>query len=242
MKKISLHILFLCLLQSCLSEDTSKQTVNLSQSPTQIIIDTTATLQKKDTLKLEMDSLSITIKKAKAEKKIISAENKVLLEQIHLKLKNNLKVKVLIVPCSNCYTCGTKGYEINPIVEKVLAKLPDNIEIETFSFKKMCKEGCHGVYDKKHAKGILKNTQADFLIMTKIEGKCTPYRKNKNSIPIFPNTGVHKWGYGIKILNTKTLVQKKPLYAKDLKYYESIENHLIKNIHTLLEGMEAIHK
>lgn len=242
MKKLLLYTLFFFLLQSCLSETTLKHPINSSQTPSKNSIDTNDLLSKEDSLKPQIDSLSIAIEKAKAERKIISAENKVLLEQIHFKFKNNLKVKVLIVPCSNCYTCGTKGYEINPIVEKTLAKLPENIELETFSFKRMCKDGCHGVYDKKYAKGILKNTQADFLIMTKIEGRCTPYRKNKNSTPVFPNTGVHKWGYGIKILNTKTLVQKKPLYIKDLKYYESIENHLIKNIHTLLEEMEAIHK
>lgn len=155
---------------------------------------------------------------------------------LHKELDSS-KTKVLIIPCSNCYTCSTKGYELNSVIENVLKKNA-TLEVIPFSHKKFCKNGCIGIKDHAHAQYLLKISKADFLVSTRIYGKCTPYRAEKDGKWIMPNSGDKSWGYAIKITNSTSIYKKQVIYVKGLKFFESIEQHLLKNIAQVIENLK----
>ena len=131
-------------------------------------------------------------------------------------------ITVLIVPCSNGYDYQTYGFDLNPSIEKYLSAIK-NIKIKPMSLKKMKGHGYQGVFDKKYCDRILQNHDVDFLIMTKIKGDLTDYRK------FIKGT----WGYETKILETSTMIQTKGISAENLETFKDIDLHVKQNISKL---------
>ena len=136
------------------------------------------------------------------------------------------KIKIMVIPCSNDYDFGTNGIELTPYIEEAL-KQSDSIEVVPFPFKEMKGTGYFGVYDKRYCKPILDKVHADYLIMSELRGNPEGRFKSDSS-----------WGYGTKILNTKTMIQVSSIQADHLSKYEDIGKSVQRNINNLVADLE----
>lgn len=143
--------------------------------------------------------------------------------------------KVLIVPCANGYEYNMYDGDINPYLEEYLAT-DERLTIESFPYKKMQGAGYFGVYDKKHCESILENTDADFLIMTRMEGGLMQIQLMKDS------TASPNWGYSTRILNTKTMEQFDGIRGSKFSSFENIDPDVKKKAGELIQLILDSHK
>lgn len=139
--------------------------------------------------------------------------------------KETTKLTVCVIPTSNGYDYAQQGYEIESTLEKSLSK-SKNIQLAKFTLSKFKGSGYQGIYDKKYCRKILKNCKVDCIIMSRISGG---YYLSTEEFEL--------WGYEIKILNTKTMVQKISIGQKDFETFEEIQSHIEQNINKLVEDM-----
>lgn len=139
--------------------------------------------------------------------------------------------KVLIVPCANGYLYHMKAGVVNTSLEKYLAQ-DERVELLSFPYVAMNGAGYFGVYDKKHCKDILKHTDADFLVMTRMIGGLEPMVLEEQS-----DTEKRNWGYSTKILNREKMDQLKGISAKNLSVFEEIDSHVKRNVSVLVNSI-----
>ncbi|MFK7784451.1 MAG: hypothetical protein AB8B56_05000 [Crocinitomicaceae bacterium] len=135
--------------------------------------------------------------------------------------------KVLIIPCANGYEYNVRDGDVNPSLEEYLT-LDERVTVEPFPYKKMQGAGYYGVYDKKHCASILENTDADFLIMTRMKGGLMPMQLMKDS------TTSPNWGYSTRILNTSTMEQIDGIRGSQFPTFESLDPDVKKKIDALI--------
>ncbi len=139
------------------------------------------------------------------------------------------KMSVLLLPCSNGYDFGTDGYDFVPIISRELEKF-DEIVVVPFPYKTLMNTTYYGVYNKRYCKPIIDKVEVDYILMTRFT---EPH-------PDAVGNDMVKWGYEIKILNTKTMHQITSIGKMDMKEYRSIEEDIIINIHTLIKDMRDL--
>ncbi len=146
-------------------------------------------------------------------------------ETIKEPIKQTSPITVMIVPCSNGYEYAQRLGDLNPSLEKYIAK-DKRIHLEPFPYNKMKGSGFHGVYDKHYCKQILETVSVDFLIMSEMSGGIgMPHLDS-----IKP-----KWGYATKVLNTKTMNQFKAISAKELDSYYDIDGDIQSKTNQLIK-------
>ncbi len=143
--------------------------------------------------------------------------------------------KVLIIPCANGYEYNSRDGDVNPSLAEYLA-LDERVTVEPFPYKKMQGAGHYGVYDKKHCASILENTDADFLIMTRMEGGLMPLQLMKDS------TASPNWGYSTRILNTKNMEQIDGIRGSQFPTFKSLDPDVKKKIGALVQLILDSHK
>ena len=126
--------------------------------------------------------------------------------------------KVLIVPCSNGYMYNLHRGDVNPSLENYLA-LDKRISVEPFPLKKMQGAGYFGVYDKKNCDQIIKRTDVDFLIMTRMSGGLEPMILRASDSIAPPSN----WGYSTRILNVISMTQFEGIRGSKLQSFESVD-------------------
>jgi len=137
------------------------------------------------------------------------------------------EISVVVIPCSNGYEYAIQGYEIESILEKTL-KNTKNVKVEKFPLWKFKGSGYQGVYDKKHCVKILQNTDAEFIVMSRLIG----------GVYTFPTDAAISWGYETKILNAKTKEQLISIYAKNLGSFEEVEKDIELKINEMVEDFK----
>lgn len=145
------------------------------------------------------------------------------------------EIKLIVIPCSNGYEYSMHGYDINPIIEIELNKISD-INVAPFPLKKLMNIPYNGIFDKRYCKPIIENVDTDFLIMTKFVGNMFPQRERK----LNDKSDKDIWGYETKILNAKSMRQKKSISAYNLNTYSEIKEHIKGNIDKLKKDIESI--
>jgi len=124
------------------------------------------------------------------------------------------KIKILVLPNASSYEVINHGYNFTDIIREHIEKDKGFLMIP-FSYKKYKDVPHTGIYDKYYCKSIAAKTDADFIIMTVF--LWNPYAKKKSD---------RSWGYGVKILNVKTMEQKESIRVENLKDYEAIKKHI----------------
>ncbi|WP_029446790.1 hypothetical protein [Cellulophaga baltica] len=137
-------------------------------------------------------------------------------------------LEVIVVQCANGYEYAQHGYDFNPIIEKELNNF-ENITIKPFPLKTLMGVSYQGVFDKKYCPPIIEKVSADYLILTRFDREF--YISNSNK---------QKWGYELRVVNTKTLEQITAMEAHNLKNYTEIEKHIKHNIGTLKIAVENL--
>ncbi|MFI8604047.1 hypothetical protein ACIGCP_06285 [Cellulophaga baltica] len=137
-------------------------------------------------------------------------------------------LEVIVVQCANGYEYAQHGYDFNPIIEKELNNF-ENITIKPFPLKTLMGVSYQGVFDKKYCPPIIEKVSADYLILTRFDREF--YISNSNK---------QKWGYELRVVNTKTLEQITAMEAHNLKNYTDIEKHIKHNIGTLKIAVENL--
>lgn len=145
--------------------------------------------------------------------------------------------KVLIVPCANGYEYNMHWGDANPSLEKYLA-MDGRIILEPFPYKEMQGSGYFGVYDKKHCEQILERTDADFLVMTKMNGLGGIIPLSNDSTPVQKQ----EWGYSTRVLNTKSMEQFNGIRGSKLESFERIDSDVKKRASTLVDLILTSHK
>lgn len=135
-------------------------------------------------------------------------------------------LELIVVQCANGYEYAMHNYDFNPVIETELNKF-ENIKVKPFPYKALMAVSYQGVFDKKYCPPIIEKVDVDYLILTRFD-------KRYDEL----NSSQMKWGYELKIVNTKTLEQVSTINAHDLKDYSEIEKHIIKNIKTLKTDIE----
>jgi len=146
-----------------------------------------------------------------------------------LKQNDFSKMSVLLLPCSNGYDFGTSGYDFVPIMSRELEKF-EGIVVVPFPYKTLMNTSYYGVYDKRYCKPIIDKVEADYFLMARYS----------ETHPDIYGIDTVKWGYEIRILNTKTMHQMTSIGKKDLKDYNAIENDIITNINSLVKDMRNL--
>lgn len=134
------------------------------------------------------------------------------------KIKAN-RVKVLVLPNANSYEYTNHGYNFTDVIGLYIGTHED-FERVALPFDKSIPVS--GIYSKYYCKPFIEKTNADFIIMTKFIG--TPFAEDKNK---------RSWGYGIKVLNTKTMIEKESMRAENLKNFDELKKHIRTNIYNL---------
>lgn len=154
---------------------------------------------------------------------------KYLNERVTLKGKKNIDtLEIIVVQCSNGYEYAMHNYDFNPIIENELNKF-DNITVKPFPLKTLMGVSYQGVFDKKYCQPIIDKVDVDFLILTRFDERYMEQNSNKM-----------KWGYELRIVNTKTLEQVNTISAYGLNDYLDIEKHIQKNIEKLKKDIEKL--
>ncbi len=126
------------------------------------------------------------------------------------------KINVLILPIFNSYNYAIQGYDFLPTLKKELQK-NEEVKVILFPYEKLKETSFHGVFSKKSCLPIIKNVEADYILMSR-------FVPNPNSIAIGEDG--NNWGVEIKIINTTTLEEKNLLKAKGLKSFTVLKNHI----------------
>lgn len=135
---------------------------------------------------------------------------------------------VIVVQCANGYEYAIHNYDFNPIIESELDKL-ENINVKPFPFKTLMGISYQGVFDKKYCPPIIEKVNVDFFnINSFYKGY---YEVTQSEM---------KWGYELRIVNTKTLEQINSITAYNLDGYKEIEKHIIDNIQRLNTDIEKL--
>lgn len=164
---------------------------------------------------------------SKSDKEEVKKENKSEVKRdntsfkgifVEKKIKAN-RVKVLVLPNANSYEYTNHGYNFTDVIGMYISTHKD-FESVALPFDKSIPVS--GIYSKYYCNPFIEKTNADFIIMTKFIG--TPFAEDKNK---------RKWGYGIKVLNTKTLEEKESMRAENMKNIDELRKHIRTNIYNL---------
>lgn len=136
-------------------------------------------------------------------------------------------LEIIVVQCANGYDYSQQGYDFNPIIEKELNTFK-NINVQPFPYKALMGVSYQGVFDKKYCPPIIDKVDADFLILTQFD-------KQLNVFDTLP-----KWGYELRIVETKTLKQVNSISLHNASEYEQIEKHIKDNINKLKTDIESM--
>ena len=149
-----------------------------------------------------------------------------------LSLLNKTRVidtlEIMVVQCANGYEYAQQGYDFNSIIEKELNHF-ENINIKPFPLKTLMGVSYQGVFDKKYCQPIIEKVNVDYLILTRFD----------NGVGIFDRSE-QKWGYQLRVVNTKTLKQIKSIEAHNLNDYAEIKKHISDNIEKLKVDIETL--
>ena len=143
--------------------------------------------------------------------------------------EDSVIISVLALPCSNGYDFATSNFDFVPFVSSELTKYK-GISVLPFPFKRLKHTAYYGVYDKRYCRPIIDKVNADYILMTKFS---EPH-------PDAIGNDTVKWGYEIKILNTKTMHQIISIGKKDLKDYKAIERNILENMNTLVNDLRSL--
>lgn len=122
--------------------------------------------------------------------------------------------EIIVVQCANGYEYEMHNYDFNPVIEIELNKF-ENINVKAFPYKSLMGVPYQGVFDKKYYSLIIKKVDVDFLILTRFDKGYNEFKSLEM-----------KWGYELKIVNTKTLKQLNSINAHDLKDYKDVVKHI----------------
>lgn len=150
--------------------------------------------------------------------------------QTSYKKPSHIKTKILFIPCANGYDYGIYNYDFTSLVESELTK-SGKIKILSFPFKKLMGINYHDIWNKEHCSRIIEKVNADFLILSR-------FSQNFNDTPHLKI----KWGYEIKIINTKNLKEIHSINVDNLKSYNALEEHIKNNIETLKKDIEFLNR
>ena len=137
-------------------------------------------------------------------------------------------LEIIVVQCANGYEYAMHNYDFNPIVERELNKFK-NINVKPFPLKTLMGVAYQGVFDKKYCPPIIEKVTADFLILTRFAKSYDERYSNQM-----------KWGYELRIVNTKTLEQVNSIRSFNLADYSEIEKHIENNIEKLKTDVENL--
>lgn len=136
--------------------------------------------------------------------------------------------EVIVVQCANGYEYAMYNYDFNPVIERELNTF-ETIDVKPFPYKTLMGVAYQGVFDKKYCPPIIEKVDADFLILTRFDKRYDELNRKPA-----------KWGYELRIVNTKTLEQVNTISAHGLEDYTAIETHIRKNIERLKSDIEAL--
>ncbi|MCI4671884.1 MAG: hypothetical protein MRZ79_27325 [Bacteroidia bacterium] len=118
------------------------------------------------------------------------------------------KLKVLILPSANGYEYEQANYGLDTQIRKLLSS-QGSIELMKFPYKDLQGTNYYGVFDKRYCQDIIKNTDADIIIMSR-------FAKDSHM-----STEFH-WGYELRIVNTQSDTQCSSIQGDHLKSYERL--------------------
>lgn len=136
-------------------------------------------------------------------------------------------LEIIVMQCANGYDYSQQGYDFNPIIEKELNTFK-NINVQPFPDKALMGVSYQGVFDKKYCPPIIEKVDADFLILTQFDKR----------LNVFDT--LQKWGYELRIVETKTLKQMNSISIHNTSKYEDIEKHIKDNINKLKTDIERM--
>jgi hypothetical protein len=136
--------------------------------------------------------------------------------------------KVIVVQCANGYEYSQHGYDFNYIIERELNKFK-NVQVKPFPLKALLGVSYQGVFDKKYCTPIIEKVDVDFLILTRFDKQLDILNRDKM-----------KWGYELRIINTKTLNQINSISLHNAIKYEQIGKHIKDNIGILKADIEKM--
>ena len=177
------------------------------------------------------DKSEKNVKKVSVQEKenvIVDSSDSLENEPSSINKKEDDNFEVIVVQCANGYEYAMHNYNFNPVVELELDKF-ENIKVKPFPYKALMGVTYQGVFDKKYCPPIIQKVDVDFLILTRFD--------RSNDAFLIDST---RWGYEVKIVNTKTMEQTKSIHAHDLKEYVEIEKHIKDNIGKLKADMERL--
>jgi hypothetical protein len=127
------------------------------------------------------------------------------------------RIRVLIVPCANGYAYNQHGSDATPFLSKYLSHYK-NIELLPFPYKAMKGAGYFGVYSIKDCDAILKQVDADYLILNKMKGNFFVMDSSSKS--------EGTWGYSTKLIHVASMKELVGIHASKLHDYNSLDQDI----------------